>query len=110
MNQVYLHFKDICLGSLTQSQGAYVWTPDIVQIEKFATIYSGAIDMFFLNPAKPQIYKQIPYHYSEFVENCERPDFVRQAGIKSTDSDFEKLCKMATLSYFGHDFYISLNK
>ena len=108
MKKVLLHFKDFELGFLTEKDNNYVWVPNSQNIALCFERYDGARDLFYLEKNNPQAYKQIPYHFYEFLVASSRGDFVRKLDIKESDSDFEKLYKMASLSYFNQDFYISL--
>lgn len=108
MKQVFLLFKDIELGFLTEENGAYVWVPNPAGLQVFATQYSAACDLFFLNPAQPQVYNEIPAHFSDYLESAGRADLAKKANILPNDSDFDKLCKLATLTYFAQDFVIKV--
>lgn len=106
MKQVYLHFKEFELGALTQKDQVFIWVPNIQNIQLFNAKYDGASDMLLLGTDQPEVYEQIPYHFNEFVESASRPDLMKKAGINNDDSDFEKLCKMATLNFANQDFTI----
>lgn len=106
--QVYLHFKEIELGFLTQNEDGFVWVPNTENIQYFMMRYDGASDLFFLNKTKPVLYTSIPYHFIDFVEAASRPDLAQKAGIAESDSEFDKLCKMATLSYADDEFVIKI--
>ena len=108
MKQVYLHFKEIELGFLTQNEDGFVWVPNTENIQYFMMRYDGASDLFFLTKTEPALYTQIPYHFIDFVESSSRPDLAQKASIKPNDSDFEKLCKMATLDYADDEFVIKI--
>ena len=106
MKQVYLHFKEIELGFLTQQEKGFVWVPNPENIQYFMMRYDGASDLFFLNKTEPALHPSIPYHFIDFVESSSRPDLAQKAGIVESDSDFDRLCKMATLSYADDEFVI----
>ena len=108
MKQVFLHFKDLELGFLTEDNGAYVWVPNTNNMQTFATKYNAVCDLFFLNPAEPQAYREIPSHFDEYLESANRADIAKKAQISPNDSDFDKLCKLATLTYFAQDFVIKI--
>ena len=107
MKKVYLHFKDYVLGFLVQENNSYVWFPDTNNIKSCFYKYNGAVDLFLLEIDKQKIYNIVPQHFSDYLVTSERTDIVKNAKIESSDSDFEKLYKMASLKYFGNDFYIS---
>lgn len=108
MKQVYLNFKDVVLGYLTQDGNAYVWVPNAEGIRLFNEKYAVAKSLLFLSSTAPRAYSTIPAHFEEFVYSSSRPDLSKKAKIEPSDTDFERLCKMATLSYFNQDFFISI--
>ena len=108
MKQVYLHFKEIELGYLTEEAGGYNWVPSVEGMKEFYAKYEAATDLFFLTKTEPKVYKQIPHHYDEFVEGSYRADLAKDAEIAEGDTPFERLYKMGTLDYFGDDFYIKV--
>ena len=108
MTKVYLNFNEFELGFLTESNGVFVWTPNIDQIKQFSTVYDGAADFFLLDKYSQNTYPMIPYHFNEFLEYTERADIVKKAQIKQTDSNFEKLCKLAKLEYLNQQFVIKV--
>ena len=106
MQQIYLYFKELNLGYLTQEKDVYIWVPNTENIQLFERQNSAFEDLFFLERNKPVGYVNIPLHYSEFIQACSREDLVQKAGIKSRDSEFEKLYKLAKLDFSMQDFYI----
>ncbi len=108
MKQVFLHFNDLELGFLTEQNGAYVWVPNTNNMQVFATNYSAVCDLFFLNPTEPQAYREIPAHFADYLDAANRADIAKKAQISPNDSDFDKLCKLATLTYFAQDFVIKI--
>lgn len=108
MKQVYLNFKELTLGYLKEDKDLYVWVPNIDSINIFSQKYSFAKDSLLLSSSAPEVYTVIPAHFIDFVESSNRADLRKSAGIEQTDSDFEKLYKMATLSYFNQDYFISI--
>jgi len=108
MKKVYLHFKECRLGYLAEVENVFVWVPDIDAITSCFNKYDGARDLFFLAPKEEMVYEKIPAHFDEFVFGAEREDLAKSAKIVAGDSDFDKLCKMATLNYMNQDFYISI--
>ena len=108
MKKIYLRFKEFELGFLMQEDNKYVWIPDSRTIDLCFQKYDGVRDMFFLNSIEKEVYKQIPHHFEDFFMAIGRVDLIEMAKIKSTDSDFEKLYKVASLKYFNQDFYITI--
>jgi hypothetical protein len=108
MKQVYLHFREFELGFLTQKDDVFVWVPNTESIRAFETKYTGASDMLLLDKNEPVVYEKIPYHFVDFVETYPRADLAKQCGITANDSDFDRLCKLATLDYFNMDFEIKI--
>ena len=106
MKQVYLHFREFELGFLTQKDDVFVWVPNTESIRMFNEKYTGASDLFLLEQNEPVVYEKIPYHFVDFVESSPRADLAKKVGITENDSDFDKLCKLATLDYFNIDFVI----
>ena len=106
MKQVYLHFKEIELGFLTQQENGFVWVPNPENIQSFMMRYDGASDLFFLNKTEPALHHSIPYHFIDFVESASRPDLAQKAGILPSDDDFEILFKMSALDYADDEFVI----
>lgn len=108
MKQVYLTFKGIELGFLTEEKGAYIWVPKKEGIQEFYEKYEAATDLLLLSAIEPEVYSVIPKHFNQFVESAKRPDLAKDAGIVENDSDFEKLYKMAALDYFNDEFCIKI--
>ena len=108
MKQVYLHFKEIELGFLTEEAGNYIWVPNADGIKEFYVKYEAATDLLFLSSTEPEVYNKIPYHFDEFVESSYRADLQEDAKIVDSDTPFERLYKMGTLDYFGDDFSIKV--
>ena len=108
MNQVFLKFRDLELGYLTKENEHYVWVPNTRDLQIFFKDYSAVSDLFFLNSKQPQAYKTIPAHFNEYLEGANRSDLAKKAQINPSDDDFEKLCKLASLTYFGQDFIITI--
>lgn len=108
MKQVYLTFKGIELGFLTEEKGVYIWVPNKDGIQEFYEKYEAATDLLLLSAVEPEVYSYIPKHFIEFLESSKRPDLAKDAGITDSDSDFEKLCKMAALDYFNDEFCIKI--
>lgn len=108
MKQVYLHFKDIELGFLTEENGKYIWVPSKDGMSEFYANYEAATDLLFLSATEPEMYDKIPHHFDEFVESSYRADLEQDAKITNADTPFERLYKMGTLDYFGDDFSIKV--
>lgn len=108
MKEVFLYFKKIKLGSLSESNGEYLWTPFFNGINEYEKTYPFDSDFLFLNKTTTQLFKKIPRHFNEFVFASERTDLHEHAKIEDSDSDFIKLYKMASLDFYEDDFYIKL--
>ena len=106
MKQVYLHFREFELGFLTQKNDVFVWVPNTESIRMFDEKYTAASDLLLLSKTEPMVYERIPYHFVDFVESAPRADIAKKAGITAADSEFDRLCKLATLDYFNIDFVI----
>ena len=108
MKQIFLKFRDLELGYLTKKDDLFVWVPNTKDLQTFFTDYSAMSDMFFLNSEHPQTYDVIPPHFDEYLEGANRSDLAKKANISASDDDFTKLCKLATLTFFGQDFIITI--
>ncbi len=108
MKQVYLKFKEIKLGFLTEENGTYIWVPSAEGISEFYSKYEAATDLLFLSAKSPEAFDKIPHHFDEFVESSYRADLAKEANINGTETPFERLYKMGTLDYFGDDFSIEI--
>lgn len=106
MKQIYLYSQEINLGFLTQENDVYVWVPDTKNIALFENLNPATEDLLFMERKEPVVYEKMPFHYAEFLPACSREDLVQKAGIKASDSDFEKLYKLAKLDFSNQDFYI----
>lgn len=102
---VKLYYKEYCLGELSYIDNKYIWTPDANNIKSAISNYPAGMEMFFL-PTQKTAFNNIPYHYKDFIYQSDRPDLVLKAQIKNTDTDFEKLYKLAKLTYFTTEFII----
>ena len=52
MKQVFLKFKELELGYLTEQDNSYLWVPNTKNYQIFTEKYSAVTDLFFLNPLK----------------------------------------------------------
>ena len=107
MKKVYLYFQKYELGSLSEKDSQYLWTqnPDIIKEYNEKVFFAF---LYKLNENEPTLYDYMPRHFREFVDASKREDLKQNAKIEEGDSDFEKLYKMATLSYLENDYYIKL--
>lgn len=106
VKQIYLYFKEINLGFLSQENDVFVWFPNLRNIELFEKQNPAFEDFLLLERKEPVVYTKIPFHYSDFISACSRADLVKKAGINTQDSEFEKLYKLAKLDFSNQDFYI----
>ena len=104
MTKVYLWYKDIRYGYLTQQKGKYVWTPDVATLDSLDPVYKFALNL----PFKKTVFDRVPPRFDAFAYTS-RADLVEKAKIFPTDTPFERLVKFATLPFTRLDYYVTLS-
>ena len=102
---IHLYNKDKNLGHLTFENNYYVWTPNLKNIEQALYQNRLGMEMFFL-PITQTRFESVPAHFEDYLFATERFDIKTKAGIKVSDSDFEKLIKVSKLNFSEVEFYI----
>ena len=105
-NNVYLYYKEFCLGYLTSKKNMYFWVPNTSNIMNAKANYPLGMEFFFLPFNDSQIFENVPAHFDLFLSACDREDIRSQAGIIDSDDDFSKLEKLSRLEYLSEDFVI----
>jgi len=106
---VYLYYKEFCLGCLNYKKQIFLWLPNVDNIKKAKSKYLLGMEFFFLNEEKSEMFDRVPPHFDVFKTCCERDDIKTKAGILDSDDDFSKLFKISKLDFFNEDFVIKTN-
>ena len=106
MIKIKLFVGDIELGYLTEIDKGYVFSANKTKIAKAKKEYPIQMRRFELNERDMGLYKNIPSIFDEFVSCQNRADIIEKAGLEPTDSEFEKLYKIAGLDFFTNAFNI----
>ena len=103
---ISLNIEDIELGYLMERNGKYVFCANVKEVERARKEYPLDMILFDLNEGGMTVYDTIPYPFSNFMSGTHREDLMIKAGIKSTDSDFVRLYKLAGLKLIRQNFDI----
>ncbi len=106
MKTISVYYKEIKLGELTTVNKNYVYKA----IEKNVKLaHEKGYFTFLFNCDENFISEELPYSLQNFIPTEKHKDIIEEANILKTDSDFEKLYKIASLPYSKEDFHISIN-
>ncbi len=107
--RVHILFKDFSMGFLAEHENGYAWVPNDDVLAMMKQRHPLTLELFLL-PHEPCLFRNVPSHFDEYLEASNRADLKEKAGIKNSDSDFERLFKMGFLEYFSEDFVIRSEK
>ena len=104
---VGLFYKNLQLGQLTydDSTKEFVYNSKVKNEQKAKEKYHK-MEFYFLYDSVNRRQKELFEDFSIFASNFNRPDIIEMAQLKETDSVYEKLEKISTLSFLENDFYI----
>ena len=98
-----VYFRDIKIGTLTFENGTYVYKAIPNNVKRahqkgYVTAVYGCDEDF--------VSKELPMAIEEFIPPEEIVDLNVMANINSTDTPFQKLCKMGMLDLTYENFYL----
>ena len=106
MEKIYLCLKEYTLGYLTKGDNCYIFFADSDGTSKAKNDYPVIMKFFKLNTRGMKEYKDIPYHYSDYLQCLQREDLINKANISPSDDDFAKIKKLAKLKLNAINFTI----
>ena len=107
MEKVFLSLNENVLGYLIASERGYVFHADKEGIINATKEYPIKMKFFTLNKSGMKEYSQIPNHFIQYLDGWDREDIMEKSGINESDSDFEKLYKIAGTNVHPINFLIS---
>ena len=102
--KIFIEFNKTSLGFLTKTEEGFDFVAFANEIEKLETENSIVFKMFNLNKKGTKSYSHIPSFFRKFLPSKERMDLMKKANIKETDSEFDKLFKLAGLNSMAINF------
>ena len=102
MDCVKLYYKDELLGILTYKEPRYIF----VKNEKFSN--QNVCRCIGLNEKIEYFSDRLFTFFYKFIPEDSRVDIIDKAGIEKSDSDLEKLKKIARLNLNKNQFWIGL--
>ena len=106
MDRISVYFKDTKLGELSMINDKYVYVSIQKNIDK--ATQNGYLKTLY-GCDKNFISKELPFSLKNFVVENDQIKNWGEANIKTKDSDFERLLKVAKLKDIAHDdFYIKV--
>lgn len=102
MDCVKLYYKDELLGILTYKEPQYIF----IKNDKFSN--PNLISHIGLKDKNEYYSDKLFTFFYKFIPSDTREDIIEKAGIKSKDSDFEMLKKVARLDLNKSQFWVGL--
>lgn len=94
------------LGYLEERNSKYLFMANSSIIQKLRDDNNAIMKLFNLNDGGVSIFEDIPFPYNSFLMYGKRLDIKGKAGILDSDSDFQKLYKLAFLKMVTENFEI----
>ena len=107
MQKLNLFIFDFNLGQLLYESGEYIFDPNKENIKKAHKQYPIQMIPIINNLLYSKEYNFLPYPFDEFLGYTNRLDIKENAGILDSDSDFEKLYKLAGIDMITPIFTIT---
>lgn len=108
MAKISLNIEDIELGYLLERGGQYLFCANGDEVNRAYKKFPLDMLLFKLNSKGMQVYDTIPYPFSAFLPGTHREDLMIKAGIRSDDSDYDRLFKLANLRMIRENFEIHI--
>ena len=107
MQTIHLYFNAFHLGQLTYEGASYNF---ILDHESTKMLIKAGVNIAVFEANKEQLQtKELPLVFKNFLPDTkEKADLLESFGILKTDSDFEKLVKIAKLKLSKEKFWLSL--
>lgn len=106
MKAISVYFKEIKLGELTKVENNYIYK---VNAKNVSLAHQKGYSTFLYKCDESFISEKLPYSLQNYIPSSEHTQIIKEANILESDSDFEKLYKIALLPYEKEDFHISID-
>lgn len=103
MKTISIYFREIKLGELNQVNDNYVYKCNKENVKK---AHQKGYSTFLYKCDDSFISTELPYSLQNFIPDKKQVQIIQLAKIEESDSDFEKLYKVAHLDFAKPDFYI----
>jgi len=97
MKKILFKIDDLVLGALAYDKNKYVYVANNKDILKAKKAYPLEMRFYKLNIDGAMSFDILPYPFNEYLSYTAREDLSLKAGITSSDSDFDRLYKLAGL-------------
>ena len=106
MNNISLYIGEYLLGNLLAGNSKYYFTANAEGIDRARQKHPIEMLLFQLNDNGMAEYDKLPELFAKYINAADRKDLMQLSGINSTDSDYEKLYKLAGLTLEPAPFII----
>lgn len=104
MNKLYVKYKEITLGELSFDNGLYSY---YAYADNVSVALNKGYPIFLYFVEKDFVSDHLPRCLNDFIPKDNSQMFY-EANLKQTDTNFEKLLKVASLPLYDGGLYISL--
>lgn len=102
---VKLKFNNILLDALFFEGGKYVFCANADGFKDARK--QVKVIPFYLNESGTCAYDKLPHPFTNFLQNLDREDTIKNLNLKSTDTEFITLLKVASANINHTSFYIT---
>ena len=106
MKKIYLSLNSVDLGYLIQTTSGFKFIENEHAITNLKQDDLLTFQLFNIQTLSKQAFTEIPKIYQKFLPSKERKDLIKKANILETDSNFDKLYKLAGLNVMAINFKI----
>lgn len=103
MKIISVYYNEIKLGELTQENKNYIYKANIKNI---MLAHKKGYCTYLYNCDEDFTTEELPYSLQNFIPNEKQTQIIQEANILNSDSDFEKLYKIAKLPFEKEAFNI----
>lgn len=103
--KISIFYREIKLGELKKTENNYVYKALPENVEK---AHKKGYSTFLYMCDNSFISEELPFSLLDFIPDEKQVDLIIAADIKESDSDFEKLYKIASLDAVKPDFHMEI--